>query len=170
MMNGCICCTCGTHASNPHLAVRAPARLATQRARLALDRVRQDLVVVLNKLAKRQASGKLKLDGIIIETTGMADPAPVAQTFFVDDEVKAFSRLDGIVTLVAALVERFDRRGTESFELYRARSRLYRNEILQENMRLTAFFMLRVYKSCILLHPCNLKIFAKIGLKKQQFS
>ena len=87
MMNGCICCTCGTHASNPHLAVRAPARLATQRARLALDRVRQDLVVVLNKLAKRQASGKLKLDGIIIETTGMADPAPVAQTFFVDDQV-----------------------------------------------------------------------------------
>ena len=100
MMNGCICCTCGTHASNPHLAVRAPARLATQRASLALDRVRQDLVVVLNKLAKRQASGKLKLDGIIIETTGMADPAPVAQTFFVDDQVKAFARLDGIVTLV----------------------------------------------------------------------
>ena len=62
---------------------------------------------------------RLKLDGIIIETTGMADPAPVAQTFFVDDEVKAFSRLDGIVTLVAALVERFDRRGTESFELFR---------------------------------------------------
>ena len=87
MMNGCICCTCA-HASNPHLAGRAPARLATQRARLALDRVRQDLVVVLNKLAKRQASGKLKLDGIIIETTGMADPAPVAQTFFVDDQVR----------------------------------------------------------------------------------
>jgi len=73
MMNGCICCT-----------------------------VRQDLIVVLNKLAKRIRSGKLKLDGIIIETTGMADPAPVAQTFFVDDEVKAFSRLDGIVTLVDA--------------------------------------------------------------------
>jgi G3E family GTPase len=55
MMNGCICCT-----------------------------VRQDLIVVLNKLAKRIRSGKLKLDGIIIETTGMADPAPVAQTFFVE--------------------------------------------------------------------------------------
>ena len=87
MMNGCICCTCA-HASNPHLAGRAPARLATQRARLALDRVRQDLVVVLNKLAKRQASGKLKLDGIIIETTGMADPAPVAQTFLIDPEIE----------------------------------------------------------------------------------
>jgi len=73
MMNGCICCT-----------------------------VRQDLIVVLNKLAKRVQSGKLKLDGIIIETTGMADPAPVAQTFFVDDQVKAFSRLDGIVTLIDA--------------------------------------------------------------------
>ena len=73
MMNGCICCT-----------------------------VRQDLIVVLQKLSKRIAAGKLHLDGIIIETTGMADPAPVAQTFFVDDMVKAFARLDGIVTLVDA--------------------------------------------------------------------
>jgi G3E family GTPase len=72
MMNGCICCT-----------------------------VRQDLVVVLNKLATKAKKG-LKLDGIIIETTGMADPAPVAQTFFVDDGVKAFCRLDGIVTLIDA--------------------------------------------------------------------
>jgi len=64
--------------------------------------VRQDLIVVLNKLAKRQASGKLKLDGIIIETTGMADPAPVAQTFFVDDSIKKFARLDGIITLIDA--------------------------------------------------------------------
>merc|ERR1712230_314780 len=44
MMNGCICCT-----------------------------VRQDLVQILNKLSKRVKSGKLKLDGIVIETTGMAD-------------------------------------------------------------------------------------------------
>jgi G3E family GTPase len=43
-----------------------------------------------------------QLDGIIIETTGMADPAPVAQTFFVDEMVKDFARLDGIVTLVDA--------------------------------------------------------------------
>ena len=90
-----------TQASNPRLAGRVPRQaLPLTRASLALDRVRQDLIVVLNKLAKRIASGKLKLDGIIIETTGMADPAPVAQTFFVDDQVKAFARLDGIVTLV----------------------------------------------------------------------
>ena len=43
------------------------------------------------------------MDGIIIETTGMADPSPVAQTFFVDYSVKSFARLDGIVTLVDAM-------------------------------------------------------------------
>ena len=43
--------------------------------------------------------------------------------------------------------------------LYRARSRLYRSQILQENMRSTAFF--KLYKICILLHRCNLKFFAK---------
>merc|ERR1712205_102391 len=47
-------------------------------------------------------AGTLKLDAIVIETTGMADPAPVAQTFFVDDGVKEFARLDGIVTLIDA--------------------------------------------------------------------
>jgi G3E family GTPase len=73
MMNGCICCT-----------------------------VRQDLIVVLKKLAARIKSGTLHLDGIVIETTGLADPAPVAQTFFVDDEVQKFARLDGIVTMVDA--------------------------------------------------------------------
>ena len=46
----------------------------------------------------------------------------------------------------------------------RARSRLYQNEILQENMRLTAFF--KLYKICILLHRCNLKIFAKNRFEK----
>lgn len=73
MMNGCICCT-----------------------------VRSDLIEVLKKLQKRVSSGKLHLDGIVIETTGLADPAPVAQTFFVDDDVKAFARLDGIVTMIDA--------------------------------------------------------------------
>ena len=47
---------------------------------------------------------------------------------------------------------------------WRARSRLYQNEILQENMRLTTFF--KLYKICILLHPCNLKIFAKNRFEK----
>ena len=74
MMNGCICCT-----------------------------VRQDLVVVLRKFSERMKQGTLKkLDCVLIETTGMADPAPVAQTFFVDDEVKENFRLDGIVTLIDA--------------------------------------------------------------------
>ena len=51
---------------------------------------------------------------------------------------------------------------------WRARSRLCQNEILQENMRLTAFF--KLYKICILLHRCNLKILEKNGFpKKKQF-
>ena len=42
------------------------------------------------------------LDAVVIETTGMADPAPVAQTFFVDEEIQKYYKLDGIVTLVDA--------------------------------------------------------------------
>ena len=73
MMNGCICCT-----------------------------VRQDLVEVLKKLSARIACGQLHLDGVVIETTGLADPAPVAQTFFVDRHVKSRFLLDGVITLVDA--------------------------------------------------------------------
>jgi G3E family GTPase len=58
--------------------------------------VRGDLIRILGKLLKR----KDKLDGIIIETTGLADPAPVAQTFFMDESMKEYARLDGIITLV----------------------------------------------------------------------
>lgn len=71
MNNGCICCT-----------------------------VRGDLIAGLKKLHK-QTTGKGKpLDGIIIETTGLADPAPVAQTFFADEFVSANMVLDGILTVV----------------------------------------------------------------------
>lgn len=50
---------------------------------------------------KRREKG-LQLDAVVIETTGMADPAPVAQTFFVDDTIQKHFRLDGIVTLIDA--------------------------------------------------------------------
>jgi G3E family GTPase len=60
MNNGCICCT-----------------------------VRVDLITILTKLMKRAKDGGPKLDLIIIETTGLADPAPVAQTFFVDENIKS---------------------------------------------------------------------------------
>ncbi|HVS51632.1 MAG TPA: GTP-binding protein [Opitutaceae bacterium] len=60
--------------------------------------VRGDLIRVLGRLLKR----KDRLDGILIETTGLANPAPVAQTFFTDDEMKAAFRLDAIVTVVDA--------------------------------------------------------------------
>jgi G3E family GTPase len=60
--------------------------------------VRGDLIRILGNFMKRRE----KFDYILIETTGLADPAPVAQTFFVDDEMKEMLRLDGIVALVDA--------------------------------------------------------------------
>jgi G3E family GTPase len=60
--------------------------------------VRGDLIRVLSGLMKRKG----KFDAIIVETTGLADPAPVAQTFFVDDDVKAKTELDSVTTVVDA--------------------------------------------------------------------
>ncbi|MEY4576366.1 MAG: hypothetical protein RL701_1069 [Pseudomonadota bacterium] len=60
--------------------------------------VRGDLIRILGNLMKRRE----KFDHILVETTGMADPGPVAQTFFVDDEIGDLFALDGIVTLVDA--------------------------------------------------------------------
>lgn len=60
--------------------------------------VRGDLIRILGSLMKRRN----KFDGIIIETTGLADPAPVAQTFFADEDVRAKTRLDAVVTVVDA--------------------------------------------------------------------
>ena len=60
--------------------------------------VRGDLIRVIGGLMKRID----KFDGMIIETTGLADPAPVAQTFFADADVKARTKLDAIVTVVDA--------------------------------------------------------------------
>jgi len=73
MNNGCICCT-----------------------------VRGDLIAGMKKLIKNSQKKKLPLDHIIIETTGLADPGPVAQTFFADDFVQQKLSLDGILTLVDA--------------------------------------------------------------------
>lgn len=73
MNNGCICCT-----------------------------VRGDLVRILGQLAERRDRGEVKFDRVIIETTGLADPAPVAQTFFVEENIGEYYRLDAIVTVVDA--------------------------------------------------------------------
>ncbi|HYH41420.1 MAG TPA: GTP-binding protein [Burkholderiales bacterium] len=73
MMNGCICCT-----------------------------VRGDLVRILGRLARERKAGALAFDHVVIETTGVADPAPVAQTFFVEPECVDDYRLDAVVTLVDA--------------------------------------------------------------------
>jgi G3E family GTPase len=61
--------------------------------------VRGDLIRIVGGLMKRRG----RFDGIIIETTGLANPAPVAQTFFVDEDVRARTRLDAIITVVDAL-------------------------------------------------------------------
>jgi G3E family GTPase len=73
MNNGCICCT-----------------------------VRGDLVRILGELPAKQAAGQLQFNRVIIETTGLADPAPVAQTFFVDAYLSQHYLLDAIVTMVDA--------------------------------------------------------------------
>ncbi|GAB4088941.1 CobW family GTP-binding protein [Hydrogenophaga soli] len=73
MSNGCVCCT-----------------------------IREDLRSTLQLLAAKKRKGLLDFERVIIETTGLADPGPVAQTFFMDDEVAESYLLDAIVTLVDA--------------------------------------------------------------------
>jgi len=73
MSNGCICCT-----------------------------IREDLRATLRDLAEKKRKGELVFDRVVIETTGVADPGPVAQTFFMDDEVAESYLLDSILTLVDA--------------------------------------------------------------------
>lgn len=76
--------------------------------------VRGDLIRILERLGRRRE----KFDHILIETTGLADPAPVAQTFFVDDDVKAAYELDAIVTVVDAMhiLPRIDEERPEGVE------------------------------------------------------
>src|SRR6185312_8338425 len=73
MSNGCICCS-----------------------------IREDLSSSLGLLAAKKRNGRLDFDRIVIETTGLADPGPVAQTFFLDSEIAKNYVLDSIVTLVDA--------------------------------------------------------------------
>jgi G3E family GTPase len=73
MNNGCICCT-----------------------------VRGDLIRILGDLRRKRDKGQLKFDRVIIETTGMADPGPVAQTFFVDEKTNNYYLLDAVITVMDA--------------------------------------------------------------------
>ena len=76
--------------------------------------VRGDLVEALKRLHKKIE----KFDAVIIETTGLADPAPVAQTFFVDDDIEKMYKLDGICTLVDAkhIIQHLDEEKPEGVE------------------------------------------------------
>jgi G3E family GTPase len=73
MNNGCLCCT-----------------------------VRGDLLRILGELRDRREKGELAFERVIIETTGMADPGPVAQTFFLDDAIGEYYLLDSVITVVDA--------------------------------------------------------------------
>ena len=73
MNNGCICCS-----------------------------IREDLRETLQLLAAKKRKGLLDFDRVVIETTGLADPGPVAQTFFMDEEIAEQYLLDSILTLVDA--------------------------------------------------------------------
>ncbi len=74
MSNGCICCT-----------------------------IRGDLAVNLINLARKKENGEVKFDRVVIETTGVADPGPVAQTFFMDEEVSQYYMVDAVITVVDAV-------------------------------------------------------------------
>jgi G3E family GTPase len=73
MSNGCVCCT-----------------------------IREDLRTTLTDLAEKRRKGEVSFDRVVIETTGLADPGPVAQTFFMDDVIAESYLLDSILTLVDA--------------------------------------------------------------------
>ncbi len=73
MNNGCICCT-----------------------------VRGDLVRILNDLKTKRQAGEIDFERVIIETTGLANPGPVTQTFFMDDSISTYYMLDAVITVVDA--------------------------------------------------------------------
>lgn len=73
LSNGCVCCT-----------------------------VRGDLMRTLNELRAKRQAGQLNFERVIIETTGMANPGPVCQTFFMDDDIAEYYRLDAVITVVDA--------------------------------------------------------------------
>lgn len=64
--------------------------------------IREDLRTTLADLAEKKRKGELSFDRVVIETTGLADPGPVAQTFFMDDEIAETYLLDSVLTLVDA--------------------------------------------------------------------
>jgi G3E family GTPase len=64
--------------------------------------IREDLRTTLSDLAEKKRKGELDFSRVVIETTGLADPGPVAQTFFMDDEIAESYLLDSILTLVDA--------------------------------------------------------------------
>lgn len=76
--------------------------------------VRGDLIRILNRLSRKRD----KFDHILIETTGLADPAPVAQTFFLDEDVKAAFELDAIITVIDVkhILEHLDENKPEGVE------------------------------------------------------
>jgi G3E family GTPase len=99
--------------------------------------VRGDLIRILGNLMKRRD----KFDHILVETTGLADPAPVAQTFFVDDEVRSQLALDAIVTVVDAkhLVQHLDDEKEDGVENEAVEQLAFADRILLNKVDLVSF-------------------------------
>ncbi|WP_129728236.1 CobW family GTP-binding protein [Ectobacillus funiculus] len=88
MTNGCLCCT-----------------------------VREDLLVALKKLLQSRKKGEARFEGLLIETTGLANPGPIIQTFFLDETIQTYYELDGIVTVVDAYhIQQHFEKGMEAEE------------------------------------------------------
>lgn len=85
------------------LLVQADEQIVTMNNGCICCSVRGDLVRILGELSDRRVSGDIHFERVIIETTGLADPAPVAQTFFIEQDIAEHYKLDAIVTVVDAV-------------------------------------------------------------------
>lgn len=112
MTNGCICCS-----------------------------VQGELTQALHTLHQQRLDGKIAFDRLIIETTGLADPAPIVQTFFIDDLIRQTIQLDAVITLVDCehILQQLDEHRVASSQIgFADRIILTKTDRVSEQQKLTA--------------------------------